>query len=804
MQQKQSHILLLLFMMMTIAACGEVAYSSPDKQESTSTPAPSSQLPPADSTAILDYVLLQNPYTAWDTWQPSETTNEDRPEVLISDIQAPEVVELGENFTLTVTIFSTDATQAQLAIFMAGTVMASEVVELQSGENTFGYDLLVDATSRNVLFEVQVTPLGEDSFFQNNRLSTLVTVNASPIVLLVATDEADTTSMQNILQNADIQFEIRTPNELPSDILSLISYESVILVDVSGRDLSIEFMETLQVYVHDFGGGLVVLGGTNSYGLGGYDVTPLAEILPLDMQSQDVESSPQQTILFVVDQSGSMEMIGSNGLSILDTVKASVVQSLDLLSDTDHIGVLAFDARPYIVVETDELGDASNREVIASRIETLRAGGGSDLYGAVRLAGEELISDTSEIKHIIIITDGGSNPRGISETIESLYTENNVTISIIAPNQNFDPTLPDFATAGNGHFYALADLEQLASTIATDISSFTSNNIVEGTIESVIINVDHPILSGIDDVPSLDGYIATTAKETASVILQTPDEDPLLTVWDYGAGRVVAFTSSVSEQWTTAWNSWENNADFWRQVIDWSSPEATPNSEYFDMRIVQNGAGAVLVVDASDGGDPLNDLNLEATIILGSDNHPYRASMIQIESGHYELAFPYSDGFYYVSVVGDVNNTPQQTRTMGILPYPETYGLTNILEPVEDFTQYLPSDVPHGNTIRLFVNDVALAGLDSLEVMRYPTLPAGSMIVLENYAGTFENPGDLVSLSIMYKIEGFNPDGNDWFWVQADMPDNLIRFDGAAEFCQVCHENYGENDYIQSYWLDIR
>jgi len=73
--------------------------------------------------------------------------------------------------------------------------------------------------------------------------------------------------------------------------------------------------------------------------------------------------------------------------------------------------------------------------------------------------------------------------------------------------------------------------------------------------------------------------------------------------------------------------------------------------------------------------------------------------------------------------------------------------------------------------------------------------------VLENYDGTPENPGELMSLSIMYQIESYNPDGDDWFWLQTEIPSNDIRVEEIGGFCQVCHVGDGRNDYIQSYPL---
>jgi hypothetical protein len=61
---------------------------------------------------------------------------------------------------------------------------------------------------------------------------------------------------------------------------------------VNARDLSQRKMETLQSYVRDLGGGLVVVGGPESFGMGGYYKTPLEEALPVDMQIKDQERFP--------------------------------------------------------------------------------------------------------------------------------------------------------------------------------------------------------------------------------------------------------------------------------------------------------------------------------------------------------------------------------------------------------------------------------------------------------------------------------------------------------------------------------
>jgi cytochrome c553 len=117
---------------------------------------------------------------------------------------------------------------------------------------------------------------------------------------------------------------------------------------------------------------------------------------------------------------------------------------------------------------------------------------------------------------------------------------------------------------------------------------------------------------------------------------------------------------------------------------------------------------------------------------------------------------------------------------------------------VEDYTSFLQSGEPHGMTVRIFVNDRALAAItrDDFDGI----LPPGSIVVKENYMGTPEEPGDVAALTVMYKVAGFNPDGNDWFWVKA-APDGVVDVEGAVEMCSSCHGQDGNSDYLLRYQL---
>ncbi len=119
---------------------------------------------------------------------------------------------------------------------------------------------------------------------------------------------------------------------------------------------------------------------------------------------------------------------------------------------------------------------------------------------------------------------------------------------------------------------------------------------------------------------------------------------------------------------------------------------------------------------------------------------------------------------------------------------------------IEDFSGLLPGQEPHGVAVRIFVNDRALAAIERDDFNGI--LPPGSIVVKENYMGTVEEPGDLAAITVMYKVDGFNPEANDWFWVMS-APEGAVDAAGAVDMCIACHAQEGNSDYLLRYQLQV-
>ena len=91
---------------------------------------------------------------------------------------------------------------------------------------------------------------------------------------------------------------------------------------------------------------------------------------------------------------------------------------------------------------------------------------------------------------------------------------------------------------------------------------------------------------------------------------------------------------------------------------------------------------------------------------------------------------------------------------------------------------------PHGMLLTTYVNSAAFNAIEAGE-----TTPSGSILVKENYSPE----GNLGAITVMYKVSGYNPDHDDWYWLK-ELADGTVEKEGMVMGCQECHQDV--SDYI--------
>jgi Ca-activated chloride channel family protein len=581
---------------------------------------------------------------------PLETNSSDDAAVL--DLQMPTRLPQDKSFDLAFTVYSSVSQSAVVQILSSGNVVSEQDIQLQEGEQSFSIPLVTDQIGVNE-FEVQLIS-ANDAVPQNNHLSGVTYVTGPPRVLVVSVpagsvypdgearpDEAG--ALIRTLENGNYEFDVTQPENLPLDPGHLAKYNAVILIDVPGQSLSLVQMRTLQSYVQNLGGGLVTIGGLTSYGVGGYYDTPLEEMLPINMQNQDEVRKSTLTLVFVIDRSNSMTDT-SGGISKLELAKEAVLRSIELLKPNDKVGVVIFDSSPRWVTPITEV---SEKDAILASVASIRSGGGTNILAGLQAVAQQLPADDGQVKHVILLTDGGANPSGIPELVQRMKQTYKITLTSVGVGNDAAPFLSDLALLGGGRFHYVTDPQTIPSIFTEETTLATRSYVVEEPF-SPQIKANSPILSRISGLPILHGYVTSSTKEAGSIILTSERGDPVLASWQYGLGKTVAFTSDASGRWARNWLSWSGFSSFWNQAISYvSSPIVSSNIE-LDI-LSGNGSNMISVIVRDEAGKTMNSFEMAANIVsqdgqarevLFEQTGPgkYQANIDALEPGSYTIS----------------------------------------------------------------------------------------------------------------------------------------------------------------------
>ncbi|MEO0594700.1 MAG: VWA domain-containing protein, partial [Chloroflexota bacterium] len=577
-------------------------------------------------------------------------------DVRVAEFTSPARVNEGQDFDINIAIESDTATSATLLVYSDNTLIIEEPVTLREGISNYTLTQTSDQTGF-LNFSAQILVDGDgDTFTQNNTLGTFSQVVGQPRVLLVRDDENEVSNLVPALEGAGLQVDVIAPANLPPDTGALAVYQSVIIANVEARALTDRQQLRLQSYVRDLGGGLVFVGGPESYGPGGYFQTPLEAMLPVETQIRDQQRLPRLTIAYLVDSSGSMATMATDGIfTNLQLAQRAVNLSIDFLQPTDRAAVLTFDANGALVSPFQDVEEGTQ---LQTDVNSLSAGGGTDILAGLQTAERFMINEETDRRHLILITDGGAPPLQLVDTAESMNADYGITLSVIAIGNSQPPFLSQMATSAGGNYHAVTNAAEIPNILAQETVLATRSYIEEG-VQSVNIVSNNPMTDGISAPPDLLGYVATTPRDTAQVVLTgpTPFSDPLLATWQYGLGRTVAFTSDATGRWAQNWIGWEDFSRFWGQVVNYSITENAGNNIETSVNM-QDGIAQISVDARSEEGAFLNNLTLQASI-LGPDNTAESIVLQQTAPGEYQADFaPEIEGSYYLAINGGgiVNN----------------------------------------------------------------------------------------------------------------------------------------------------
>lgn len=483
-------------------------------------------------------------------------------EIQLTNMQLPKVINKNTRYDIALQVDANTDTTATIRLYKGNTLIAQEEISVHKGENKVVFSDMTDKGG-GVTYRAEITAQA-DTLPQNNQVYAYTYITDVPQVLVVEQGESGR-AWEDML---DTQMHIkRIPAQAaPVTIEQLSMYDGVILADVSMEQLPKGFLEALESYVRVTGGGLLVSGGENAFALGGYQNTILEDILPVNMDLKTEGQESDMSMFMVIDRSGSMEE-GAYGVTRLEMAKEAVIRSLDNFQKGDRVGIMTFDDTPQWVAQPQEV--TANKEDLTKAAGSIQIGGGTSILPALKLAVQQMEQEQTKQRHILLLTDGQAEQTGYQAVLQHMK-EQNITLSTVAVGADADTKLLErLAEVGGGRYYFTDEFTDLPEIFAKETILAGKEFLNHRTFYPKQQNAS-AILSGVDSVPSLGGYVGTNAKSRADVVLVSDKDEPILATWQYGLGRSAVWTADVDGLWSKSWLAADTGVSVLRNSVAWT------------------------------------------------------------------------------------------------------------------------------------------------------------------------------------------------------------------------------------------
>ncbi|WP_108462977.1 VWA domain-containing protein [Devosia naphthalenivorans] len=467
-------------------------------------------------------------------------------QVALLNLEQAGRVLVGNNIPVTAIAFSDVARTATLSIMRGDEDVTAQVVALRPGYNRL-QTVIPDAAGTGEV--ISLTLDSDDGMTENNTTSLITEVQPNARILILTPQLQQGEVLASLLNARNMETTVLEPRRAPWQLAQYLEYDAILLANVPAVDLDTRQQLLLEQSVAEHGRGLVIFGGENSFGPGGYLETPLERISPLS--SKVPRDAPEAGLVFVLDRSGSMsQKVGES--TRLEIAKQATHAAIGLLGEGSQVAIVVFDSEAQVPLP---LQPASNAVAIQSAINTIDAGGGTAIVPGLVEGFRQLEGAEAPARHIVLMTDGLSTPGDVEAIMDAIGQEG-ITVSAVAIGEGADVTgLRSIANVGSGSFHATTDFQALPAILSQEAMLLSGSPIEEGLAQPQWTEAPAPDLLPISGpLPPIGGFVLTTAKDTADLSLVVPDREgemmPLLASWRYGNGEVFALTTHAAGVWS--------------------------------------------------------------------------------------------------------------------------------------------------------------------------------------------------------------------------------------------------------------
>ena len=607
----------------------------------------------------------------------------DRPEVAIERVALPADIRKGQPFSTKVVV-NNITPDGGTGKNVSGTMklerrMGSQVetlseqpVTLEPGKNVYSFVNEIDLPD---FYEYKAVFVPDDAdqdvMTQNNQATAYTHVLGQGHVLVIE-DWANPSQFDFLVQRLrkeNLQVTLQSSKDLFTSLAELQRYDTVVLANVprsSGDDVtdvtnfSDEQISWLVHNTQDMGCGLVMIGGDQSYGAGGWTNTELEKALPVDFQIHNAKVAPVGALGMVMHAS---EMQQGNFWQ-----KKIGEEALKALGPQDYCGVVHWNGKEEWLWggRKGMLKVGPNRRRMIASISRMTPGDMPDFDPSLRLAAASFTQLTdAALKHMIIISDG--DPNAASNQVLTNFKNQGVKITTVAVGTHGPAghsELRRIAKFTGGKYYVVKNPKALPRIFQREARRVARPLIKEKVVQP-IINARHEILQGLDAVPPINGFVLTSIKDDPRVEVPLLSPDPVdpanatvLATWQFGLGRSAALTTDAGARWAKGWSNWEGYDKFFSQMVRWSMRPTGDTGNYNVATNIKDGKVNVVVTAIDQNDELMNSLDMSASAIspnMKSANFEIR----QTAPGRYVGSFDIDkSGSYFLSITPGAGKAP--------------------------------------------------------------------------------------------------------------------------------------------------
>jgi uncharacterized membrane protein len=538
-------------------------------------------------------------------------------------------------------------------------------VELSPGKKVLSFADKIDNPGAYT-YQADFVPTDpqDDLMSQNNRATAFTHVRGKGSVLLIEDwqNPGEFDYMIDRLRASDIEVDVMASDSLFTRMGELQAYDSVILANVprsSGDDaqsvasFSDQQIKMLVKNTEEMGCGLLMLGGRNSFGVGGWSNTELEKAMPVDFQIKNAKIRAVGAVAMMMHAS---ELAEGNHWQ-----KKVAEKAIKALGPMDYCGLIHWDGDDHWLWGEPQgiIQIGNRRNMMLARLGRMQPGDMPEFEPGMKRMLVSFQRVNASVKLMIVISDGDPSPP-LDSTLRR-YKQAGIQVTTVAVGTHGPAghkTLQQVANVTGGRYYVVKDPRALPKIYVSEVRRVARPLIFEP--ESPVqpqITYPHEILQGIEgNLPPISGFVMTTLKENPLVevaaISPLPTDEKnstILASWTYGLGRTAVLTTDAGHRWAR-WTDWENYDKFFSQLVRWSMRPVNDMGKFSVATVVKDGKVRAVITALDKNDDFLNFLNMAGTA-TSPDLESLDIKFEQVAPGRYVGEFDSDkDGNYFLTV----------------------------------------------------------------------------------------------------------------------------------------------------------